>query len=239
MIKSTTKLLSICCTFRRPDMLQDMLKTHYATRSDDTEIIMYLHEDDPHLDKYKSYIGDHNHIIDRHRNMQEVINHVVFDLYPGIDYYQIICDDHLYKTPCWDKILVNRFIERSNGWGFCCGRDLINNDNWYMFQHPSAEIWSWKMAKTLGYVYPREFEHQGFDYYAKDLGLSINGLVFVPEVVIQHLWYAGCGKEPDENIKEKYSDEAYHRAATALKNWQETDKKAAIARIQKARIEEL
>lgn len=238
MLPENTKLLSICCTFRRPQMLKQMIDSFHKTKSEGTEIFVYLHDDDPRLDEYKSIIGNNRHVIGKHRNLQEVANHVVFDIYPGIQYYQLICDDHLYHTQGWDTLLTDALKRSSNDWGFACGRDLINGDNWHLFQHPSAEVWSWKMAKTLGYVYPRNLNGMNMDYYTKDLASAINGLVFVPEVVIEHLWYGNCGREEDENIKERYTKASLELGEKNYRDWVAKEKMSSIARINEAREKE-
>jgi hypothetical protein len=232
------KLLAICTSYRRPKMLWNMLQTFRNTKNHDTDIFIYLHLDDPFLEEYKVFINDYPHIIERHRNLQQVINHVVFERYPGVPYYQIICDDHLYHTQNWDNLLTEAISKKAQDWGFCCGRDLVNGDNWHRYQHPSAEIWSWKMAKTLGYIYPHIFEHQGLDFYTKDLSLAINALTFVPEVIIEHLWYGGCNKPMDDNIKEKYDDDTMARAHKAFDHWKRLDKDTAIRKINEARSKE-
>lgn len=232
-------LLSICCTFRRPKMLKNMLESYYATRSKGSEMIIYLHLDDPFLEEYSWFINDYPHILDRHRSLQEVINHITMEVYPGIPYYQIITDDAIYHTEAWDLKLMEAFKRGSNGWGFCCGYDG-SNSNWYAYEHPSMEIWSWKQAKTLGYVWPRYFEHQGIDFYTKDLAKEINGLVHVPEVFIEHLYWGGCGKKEliDDNIKEAYSAEAYGEAHHAFVKWKMNDKANDVQKIRKAQHEE-
>ena len=228
-----TKLLAICCTFRRPAMLKNMLESFKKTRSESTEIVIYLHDDDPHLEEYKEVVKNEYRIIGQHRTLQEVINYVTFDVYPKVPYYQIICDDHLYHTVEWDTILIENLERRANGWGFACGRDGINNDNWELCQHPSAEIWSWKFCNTIGYVYPRSFKHTGMDFYTKNLGLAINGLVFVPEVRIEHLWYGGCNKPMDDNLKEKYAAKQFDEGETIFKKWVQEERQTAIDKINK------
>jgi len=234
-IPENTQLLAICCTFRRPAMLKNMIESFEKTRSKTTQLIIYLHDDDPYLKEYEDVVKNQNYIIEKHRYLQEVINHVTFDVIPGIPYYQIICDDHLYHTPGWDKILIENLEKQANGWGFACGRDGINNDNWNVCQHPSAEIWSWKFCNTIGYVYPRTFKHTGMDFYTKNLGLAINGLVFVPEVRIEHLWYGGCSKPMDDNLKEKYAGGAFNEGEQIFNAWAKEEKQIAIDKINKAK----
>jgi hypothetical protein len=238
MLPEGTRFLSICSSFRRPGMLQDMLGTFYANRSQGTEIFLYLHEDDPYLADYKKFISLHHHVIGPHRNLQQVVNHVVFELFPGIPNYQILVDDHLIHTKHWDALLRDALDSRAGGWGFSCGKDGANHGNWEEYKHPSAEIWTWKMAKTLGYVYPRNMEAMQLDYYTKGLGLAIDGLVFVPDVFIEHLWYGGCGKPMDLNIREKYNNASVDRAERQFYEWERTEKMIAVGKINKAKKDE-
>lgn len=235
LIPENTNLLAVCCTFRRPEMLKTMIESFEKTRSDSTQLIVYLHDDDPCLTEYKEIIKDKNYIIGKHRYLQEVINHIVFDVLPKIPYYQIICDDHLYHTPQWDKLLIESLEKTADGWGFACGRDGINGDDWNKCQHPSAEIWSWKFCSTIGYVYPRTFKHTGMDFFTKNLGLAINGLVFVPEVMIEHLWYGGCGKPMDDNLKEKYANNSFDEGVQIYEKWKKEEMQETIDKINNAR----
>lgn len=238
MIDDKCRLLSVCSSFRRPEMLLNMLTSWEKTKSEGSEIFVYLHMDDPFLNEYMRFIDKWPHVIDEHRNLQQVINHVVFDIYPGIPYYQIITDDAIYHTPNWDRLLIDAFEKQSNGWGFCCGRDGSNGGNWHKCQHPSMEMWSWKQANLLGYVYPRNMEALHLDYYTKQLGLAVNGLVHVPEVFIEHLWSGGCKKEPDQNIREKYNAEALAFAQAQYDHWLENYSREAIKKILEAKSKE-
>lgn len=236
-----TRLLSICTSFRRPTMLMDMLKSWKATRSEGSEMMIYLHEDDPLLEEYgrliQEYIEENGEdwafIIGPHRQLAEVLNYISFEVFPNFKYFQIICDDHIYRTNGWDLKLIEAFEKKSNGWGFACGRDLINNDKWDLCEHPSAEIWSAKQAKLLGYAYPRNMKHLHLDYYTKTLGKAVGGLVFVPEVIIEHLWYGGCDKPMDQNIKDKYNTEQIAMADAAFAEWKSKEMQTAIDKIKK------
>lgn len=235
MISKETKILSICSSFRRPHQLPAMLDTFLKTRSPNTEIFIYLHADDYSLAEYEKLLPKYtwvNWMIGPHKNIQEVVNYAVFEEHPEIPYYQIICDDHLYETEDWGNKILTEFEAKTNGWGFACGNDM-QNDNWWTWAHPSAEFWSWKMAKTLGYVYPCTMRHQGLDFYTKDLGMAV-GLVFVPEVHIRHLWAAGCAN-PDINIIEGYTSTNFDYATKMFEQWKLVDKPIALEKINAAK----
>lgn len=228
--KDTTNLLSICCSFRRPSLLKDMIKTFYETRSERTDLFIYLHSDDPFLADYLPIVQGCNYVIDTHRSLCKTINHVVFDLFPEIKYYQTIVDDHRYRTLNWDKRLIEE-LNKVNDLGSASPK-TISDENWNIWQHPSAEVYSWKFVSTLGYVYPPEFDGFGADFYLKNISKAVNGLVYVPDVHIEHLWWSGCGKPADQNIQEGYSGNNQTHGVNTYNNWVARDRAAAISKFK-------
>lgn len=234
MINENTRLISICTTFRRPELLKQMIGSFNSTKSDGTEIYIYLHNDDPRLEEYKPIVKGYSHEIGKHRCLQEVINRVVFDVHPSVPYYQIICDDHIYETKFWDEGLI-KILSANKDWGFCCGNDMLNTD-WWTWAHPSAEIWSWKMAKTLGFVYPKCMRHFALDLYTKDVSIAINKQLFVPSVIIRHLH--GVGAAGDINTTENYAQEVINAGHSAYGHWKENERDADIKRLLDAMMAE-
>ncbi|MFA6198665.1 MAG: hypothetical protein WC734_05990 [Patescibacteria group bacterium] len=239
------RLLAICTTFRRPHELPQMLDTYYATRGldDDGDMFVYLHNDDPKLGDYLSKIGHYTstynmlYVVDKHRCMQEVLNHTCLERYPDYEYYQIITDDARYITPNWDLILLNEFEKRSNGWGFICGDDRLN-DNWFAWRHPSMEIWSRKQAQLVGFAYPRTVKHRGQDSYTKELCDGLGICPLVPEVIIRHLQGMLCAN-PDENLAFINSREAEVESLAGLTLWRNEEQARQIALIKTAWEKEL
>lgn len=229
------RLLSICTSFRRPDQLPQMLDTYFATRGPGCEMFVYLHEDDPKLEEYKKFIQNYRltYVIEPHRCMQEVLNHTCLERFPGIPYYQIITDDARYITPNWNNLLIDEFEKRSNGWGFICPDDRLNDD-WFAWQHPSMEIWSYKQAKLLGYAYPRTVRHRGQDTFTKELCAELGLCPLVPSVIIRHLQGAMCAN-PDENLAEVNSFAAEREALAGLQVWRDTEKERTLRLIRGAR----
>jgi hypothetical protein len=130
------KLLTICPSRNRPDKLARMLESFYATRSI-AEIVVYISDDDPQLEENKKVLKDIPHIIGPRRTLVKALNYIACELYPGIEYYQEINDDHVYHTKSWDEALIG-VIEAGNGWGISCGNDLMTNEPWEVSRHPSG-----------------------------------------------------------------------------------------------------
>jgi len=232
--KYNTRLLSICSSFRRPEILKGMLNSFDKTKSIGTEIFIYLHDDDPFLEQYKDVVAGRNYEIGIHRNLQQAINYVVFDLFPEIQYYQTVNDDFIYHTIGWDTILSSALEENAGGYGFSCGRHSVVED-WKRCKHPSAEVYSWKFVNAMGYVYPKNMEHACLDHFTKDISIMINGLVFVESVIIEHLWYGGCNKQKDINTIELYNDDVFSKAKLQYEFWRDNEKVHAFVRIAKAK----
>lgn len=226
-----TRLLSICTSFRRPDMLKDMLKTFYETRSPGTDIIIRLHEDDPKLKEYSEFIEAYPYEIGPHMCMQECLNHYTF-LYPEIPYRQIITDDARYITKGWDEILLAEFERHSKGWGYICGDDRLN-DNWFTWGHPSMEIWSYKQAKLVGFAYPRTVKHRGLDSYTKELCAALGICPLVPEVIIRHLQGMLC-PNPDEDLAWTNSQAAEQESLIGLTEWRNNERDRQVKLIKEA-----
>lgn len=227
------KLLSICCSFRRPEDLSDMIKTFNDTKSEGTELFIYLHEDDPLLEKYLPIVKDQSYIIEKHRMLCKAINYTIFNLFPNIPYYQTIVDDMRYRTKNWDTILVNA-LNTVSDFGTANPR-VIDDNNWNTYQHPSAEVYSWKFVNTIGYIYPPDFDAFGADMYLRDLCKGINGLVYISSVYIEHLWWGGCNKPGDINITESYSNEKQKYGMEVYHRWRSTEMNQIIQKILDAK----
>jgi hypothetical protein len=228
------RLLTICPSYMRPGHVEEMLKTFDATKSPGTEIFVYLSHYDPFLKQYRKILRGRNFYEGERVYMTNALNETCFDRYPEIPYYQILCDDFRYRTVGWDEKLINALHTRANDWGWACGRDLINNDNWHKYEHPSAEVFSWKFIKTMGYVWPRGFKQFGMDKFSKYISMMLpNGTIHVPEVVIEHLLWEKP-EQMDETSKISYSPEMVANGKEVLRAWMENESEEVISRLHKA-----
>jgi hypothetical protein len=169
--------------------------------------------------------------------MREVLNHVCLERFPDYEFYQIITDDARYETAGWNKILIEEFRKRSNGWGFICGDDRLN-DSWFSWRHPSMEIWSRKQARLLGYAYPETLRHRGQDTYTKELCDALGICPLVPNVIIHHLQGA-LSPNMDENLAEVMSFAAEAEANRGLQVWRNEQKDIAVKLIKDAWEQEI
>jgi len=217
------KLLVMCSTKGRPEILREMINSFLATKSEGTHLKIYIQETDPKIVEYKQVAKDYEHfslnLINIEQNylkfifgkekktMVEVLNYIYYKN-KGYKYYADINDDHVYKTVGWDKILTDA-IEEKGGWGIACGADLVNGD-WYEFQRPSAVVVSANILKVLGYWIDPCFEHIGCDDFHKHIAKATN-LIYLEHVITEHK----CFNHVHKRVKDA-NDEVYDTTAVPI-----------------------
>ena len=198
--------------------MAEMLKSFDKTKSEGTDMVIYVADNDTRIDEYKVVLSGRNVIYGPDRGcLVEVLNYLVL-LYPDYEYYSEVNDDHVYITKGWDEKLM-KAIEDKGGWGVACGNDLVTKD-WYHMRHPSATMISGKIIRALGYFTWPKLKHFASDDYHRDLGEGINALIHLPEVIIEHrCWHAAGKAENDEVYEAVYSDEAFNYGNDVYRDW--------------------
>lgn len=187
-IPKNTRNITICSS-KRPHRLKDTISSYLSTRSDFSQLIVYVSDDDPLLSEYQ--LNDVNFIIGPYRTLVEVTNHISCDVLPDFPYYSEVNDDHIYRTPAWDKKLIEA-LEATGGWGMSYG---------FTQNLPTAIMLSGNIVKTLGYFFYPKFKHQYIDNFLKDITQGIGRMIYVPDVFIEHC-HPGFGKAQQDKIYE-------------------------------------
>jgi hypothetical protein len=208
-----------------------MLRSFDETKSEGTEIIVYISNDDPKLEEYKKILQGRNLIIDKRRYIVEVFNYISCELHPNIKYYGEVNDDHIYRTKGWDKVLIESIEKKGGGWGVACGQDLINND-WYKHRHPSACVISGNMVRTLGHFVLPTLRHMCTDNYLRDISEGINRLFFCPEVIVEHCHKINGRAGNDENYDWVYSKEQQDYGYAVYRKWVTDEKNIYLQKLR-------
>jgi hypothetical protein len=201
------RILLVCCTMRRPDRIQEMIKSYRDTKgSDNTDIIYCLDNKDKRLYEYEPVLRGEKVIIESPNYQTKMFNIISKELYTDYDYYGLINDDHIFRTKNWDIELVQTVEELGNGFGLAHANAL-----WYdsdiVCRHPSAFIISANIIRVLDYAIYPELRHFKLDTYFRDLTEPLGLLFFREDIVIEHM-HRDVGKaEDDENYKWGYSGE--------------------------------
>ena len=228
-LKKDTKLLSMCSTRIRPELAAKMVDSFNETKSEGTEIVLYVWKDDPFVETYKKLLKGENVIYGKKRFMIDVLNYISTEVYPGIDYYQNICDDHLYLVKGWDKLYLEP-LEKNNGWGiaYCKGVNAKHN--------PTAEIISGKIVRALGYYFYPEFRQFGGEPFIVEIGEAFGFFYYIEGDIIAHNCVGIGAMEPDANHQFIYGEDVPH-GLDAMDKWRKTRKEIDLLKIRKAQNE--
>lgn len=227
------RLLTICPSRNRPDKLARMLESFYNTRTSETQIVVYIGEEDPRLKEYEQVLKGVNHRVGPRKSLVEVLNFMAAEEYPGLSYYQEINDDHVYHTKTWDEALIGA-IEAGGGWGISCANDLMTNEPWEVARHPSGAVISGNIVRVLDcFVYPG-LDHLFTDTYLRDIAEGIGRYYHLTDVIIEHCHPISGKAERDEGYKLVYDHKAYNLAHRAFLQWLKLHKAKDIQKLKEA-----
>lgn len=227
------KLLTICPSRNRPDKLARMLQSFLDTSNQGTNIIVYVADDDPSIEEYKSM--DYSKLIHfgPRRSLVKVLNYISTELIPGVPFYQEINDDHVYRTKNWDEVLIGA-IRGNGGWGISCGNDLMTNESWEIARHPSGAVISGNIVRTLGHFVLPELDHLFTDTYLRDIAEGIERYYHLTDVIIEHLHPISCKADSDKNYEWVYNPQNYMIAHKHYYKWRKYRKADDIAKLKEA-----
>jgi hypothetical protein len=123
------------------------------------------------------------------RGLGPVLNWAARQLADEHDFLTFVGDDHLpHKTsPLWDERLAWSLKGRP---GVAYGNDLFQRE-----RLPTMALVDARVVRVLGYLCPRGMEHLWLDDFWKRLGEDLGNLVYLPDVIIEHL-HPAAGKAP-------------------------------------------
>jgi glycosyltransferase involved in cell wall biosynthesis len=110
--------------------------------------------------------------------------------FPLYDYFVFMGDDHIPRTQGWDKAFIQALGQNT---GIVYGDDLLQGANL-----PTAFGMSRDLVNELrGMTFPG-CVHLFFDNFVKQLGLDLEYLKYLPDVIIEHLHPIAGKAEMDE-----------------------------------------
>jgi hypothetical protein len=198
----------MCSSRNRPKELIRMLESFDTTRTIDSEVVVYISDDDPRLSEYRDALKDRRWIyeIGSHKYMVDVLNYFSTKIYPDCEYYQEVNDDHIYQTVGWDRMLTDVIENSGYGWGMSFPNNTIN-------KNPSATMISGNIVRSLGWYALPTLRHSSTDCSTAQIGNALKRLYYVGEAIIEHrCWHdtvhgIGVRAPEDDNVKFVYSPE--------------------------------
>ena len=131
--------------------------------------------------------------------------------YPLYDYFVFMGDDHLPRTPGWDKAFIQALGTNT---GIVYGDDLLQGANL-----PTAYGMSRDLVNELrGMTFPG-CVHLFFDNFVKQLGLDLEYLKYLPDVIIEHMHPVAGKAEMDEGYERVNQPKWYEKDLLTLQRY--------------------
>ncbi|MHB1782745.1 MAG: hypothetical protein ACYCTE_08645 [Acidimicrobiales bacterium] len=188
------RLLMIVPSRGRPAHLDRLVATWCSTTSGDADLVVALDDDDPQLYRYNAHrvamvsVGPRQSFI-------AWTNEIAVGHADRYDFVGSMGDDHLPRTPGWDKLVCEALDEL--GTGVAYGDDLAGTP-----ALPSAAAVTSNIVASLGYLLPPVLEHHGSELYFRSLGEDLGRSRFLREVVLEHVHYSSGKSSIDHTYLE-------------------------------------
>jgi glycosyltransferase involved in cell wall biosynthesis len=142
--------------------------------------------------------------------------------FPFYDYFVFMGDDHLPRTQSWDKAFMEALGHNT---GIVYGDDLLQGANL-----PTAFGMSRDLVDELrGMTFPGCI-HLFFDNFVKQLGLDLDYLKFLPDVIIEHLHPVAGKAEMDEGYARVNQPKWYEQDLLILQRYLASAEYAELVR---------
>lgn len=185
----TAPLLVIVPTRGRPQNAARLVKAFEETDSLNADLVFVADHDDPELPAYHQaaprlliYRGETG------TGMVAGLNWTA-SLYNDVyDHLGFMGDDHLPRTAGWDAHVLGALDTLEPRVVY--GDDLLQGE-----LLPTAAFMPSRLVRALGYMAPPFLRHLYVDNFWLELGRSLNGLRYLPDIVIEHV-HPAAGKTP-------------------------------------------
>lgn len=140
--------------------------------------------------------------------------------FPFYDLYIFMGDDHLPRSADWDKAFQKALMGKT---GIAYGDDLLQGQNL-----PTAYAMTRDIVEELqGMTFPG-CKHLYFDNFVKQLGIDLNCLIYLPNVIIEHLHPVAGKAEMDEGYVRVNQSQWYEEDLLTLQKYLRSQKYADL-----------
>jgi hypothetical protein len=186
----------------RPQNIERLCKKLLELNSQ-VDLYVGVDPDDPALDEYKTLEELYGFILvvaDRRERFGPTLNRIALDLASEYRYLYWQGDDHVPQTLGWDERYRQKLDEL--GVGIVYGNDLVMGSSIATQLAMTSNI-----VRALGYAVPEGFIHLYIDNYFMELAKAIGKLVYLPDVIVQHMHPCAGQAEEDQTYREANSPE--------------------------------
>lgn len=159
--------------------------------------------------------------------MNPKLNRVAIKYAPQYETVFFLGDDHLVRTPQWDRHLASAIA--SKGYGLAFGNDLLKGINL-----ATAVMMSTNIIRTIGYMTPPKLRHLYVDDFWMHLGKRLGSLHYFDQVIIEHL-HPTAGKQAwDPQYRQVNSGEYFDADRTEFARYLSEDFESDLAKLSAA-----
>lgn len=227
-------LITVVPTRDRPEAVSEIFKCLNDTNYTGT-ILFCVDDDDPKRQQYFSKFD--NAKLSKTYGAQMVsgprlrcvgtLNKVVPTLVDSgkYDIIGFMGDDHRPRTHNFDKKIESALADET-GYAIAYGDDLLQGQNL-----PTAAWIRTDLIKSLGAFVPPKLKHLYFDDTHKTIGTELGVLIYLPEVVIEHMHPAAGKAEWSDQYRELNSHAMYDHDSKEFARWKQDDWPALKAKV--------
>jgi len=193
------KTLLMVPSRNRPQNIERLAKALLDTATS-VDLFVGIDEDDSHVDAYADLSRQYKFKlrIGPRKRFGPMLNELGMPFVENYKYMGWCGDDHLPITKGWDEIYRQELDKIDTGVVY--GNDLVQGKS-----IATQLAFTSNIAKELGYIVPDDFIHLFIDNYFMVMAESIGKLVYLPEVIVQHLHYSAGSSQEDQTYKEANS----------------------------------
>jgi len=167
----------------RAASVRSLIRSFNETCTEDTSLVISIDHDDPQRAEYFDLVTEPSTVtvdlvVGVNSTMAQALNRAC----RGINSYAVgfMGDDHRPRTRGWDKAYLDTL--RDLGTGIVYGNDLLQGE-----RLPTQVAMTSNIVQALGYMTPPGLGHMYLDNFWFDLGKTAGCLVYLPDVVVEHL----------------------------------------------------
>lgn len=194
------RMLLIVPSRGRPENIKRLCEALKNTNSD-LDLAIGVDADDAALEEYQKVEAEYGFelwVSPERKRFAATVNSISLANYENYKYLAWMGDDHVPHTVHWDQLYRNELDKA--GVGVVYGNDLVQGKN------IATELaFTSNIVEALGYAIPEGFIHLFVDNYFMELGKSIDRLIYLPDVIVQHMHPSAGSAQEDQTYREANS----------------------------------
>ena len=204
-------LLVFTPTRGRRERCEEMLQSFQET-TDNADLLFVIDEDDQDTYEGMDWGEADCAVFAPKGTLSEIINHTATGLADDYDALMFVADDHLFRTPHWDTIMLDE-LAKMGGTGFLYPDDKRRVDV------PEIVLISSDIVQALGFFAEPSLGHFYIDNAWAELGKKLGLIRFVPQVMIEHRHYSICADVEYDSTYRQAEDDHGSPDKAAFMQW--------------------